>query len=124
MKKLLLLLAIILSINVSAQYNVKFDSSAAIAYVNIDPVAWVRKESPASRLYVGIGNYQLTYSITIFWQVRGIIQIDANTINTVVLTSGQYQIAGAEFAKWDKSDTYIFNLIANRPEVDVTITNK
>lgn len=122
MKKILLLILVVAtSLAAKAQINVHYDTLAGISYVNIKEVEWVRNQPEASRLYVSIVNYQLIYSITISWQVRGEIQIDENTINTVVLQSGQYTIAGAEFDKWDKSVAYIFILISNLPAVDVNI---
>ena len=91
MKKILLSIVLIaVGVTTKAQ-NICFDTAANASYVRIVPVK-VRYNMPsASRLYVAISS-TLNQSVTVNWQLKDSVYIDATTNIFTTLDDGAFTV--------------------------------
>ena len=125
MKNITLIIALFLSLSVSAQdytsITKHFDSLLWEPYVHIVPVFWVRGQPNADRLYVWGSHDNTVNHGELTWEVRGTVILDSTTTIHPLLGTGTYKIDDTDYVNWDVDSKYLFWMTALKGRLNVTI---
>lgn len=122
MKNIILIAAFLFAAKSVEAQTVHFDSSANMAYVNVQPIKYVFNQDTVKRLYVFVEYDNIGEAARIRYQLRSETRIDSVTYNYPVVMAGNYTIQGSDYTDWDKSDpAWIFNWVANSSRLNVNL---
>jgi alpha-D-ribose 1-methylphosphonate 5-phosphate C-P lyase len=122
MKNIILIAAFLFAAKSVEAQAVHMDSSANMAYVNLQPIKYVFNKDTVRRLYVYSEFDNMGGQARIYYQLRSETRIDSVTYNYPVVMAGNYTIQGSDYTDWDKSDpSWIFNWVANSSRLNVNL---
>jgi len=114
MKKILLSLSILFSLNCYSEINLHFDTSKGLSYVNVEPVLWIRNKPKITRLYINALSDNLINSGIVEWRVMDSVYIDPDTTLRTFIDNGTFTLTASEYEQWDPSSVFLFNLAAEK----------
>lgn len=108
MRKIITLLAVLFSLNAQAQ-TLHIDSAMNNkTYVNVSPYLWEALQPQVNRVYAWAISDDLQTSAIIHYELRAAVQIDANTVNTVLIKYWNVTLSGSAYTSFKNDVGYIF----------------
>lgn len=91
---------LLLALSVIAKaYHV--DSTANCTYVNVQPVTWNISKPQVQRIYIPyVLNDNLISNAVVSVQLKGVVQIDAETFNYPIIETIRVVLTPSEYAEW------------------------
>lgn len=109
-----------------APTTVHYDTSADMAYVNVNHVFWKRFEDSVDRLYLGLEKDNLATYARIHWEVRSTV-VEGDVTMHKIVDFGTYILEGTNYTDWTGDIVYIFEYMAaldtETARINVTIAD-